>query len=271
MNELLLPYANDNNGNLVHIYNAQKGHKYSCPHCDAELSLRISRIPEGQKYHKRNHFAHKGLLGEHCSESVLHKLFKDKCAEFIQEKINSKQDWFYEWHCERCNEVHKENLLTAVVDVDTEYNLGRCRPDIALLDNQGKVVVAIEVIVTHKPESKISQYYEDNEITCLQIKVNDFLDCEVIESKLSHPDNVNICLCRNNEIQLEYLVKPNDTLLIRFLKNIVNTTNCPKCKGRLQIEENWCGGLILRCENYPECEYEKKESDFDSEIFPLYR
>ncbi len=31
--KLLLPYAYDSNGNLVHIDNAQKGHKYTCPYC----------------------------------------------------------------------------------------------------------------------------------------------------------------------------------------------------------------------------------------------
>ena len=80
MTKLLLPYAYDSNGNLVHIDNAQKGHKYTCPNCGAELLLKISKIPEGQKYHRRNHFAHKGNSDNHCSESFLHKLFKERCA-----------------------------------------------------------------------------------------------------------------------------------------------------------------------------------------------
>lgn len=51
---VLLPYAYDCNKELVHIDEAKKGEKYTCPNCGAELLLKISRIPEGQKYHRRN-------------------------------------------------------------------------------------------------------------------------------------------------------------------------------------------------------------------------
>ena len=82
--KLLLPYAHDINGNLVHIDDAQKGQKYTCPNCGVELLLKISKIPEGQKYHRRNHFAHKGGTDNHGSESFLHKLFKERCADLIR-------------------------------------------------------------------------------------------------------------------------------------------------------------------------------------------
>lgn len=191
--KLLLPYAHDINGNLVHIDDAQKGQKYTCPNCGAELLLKISKIPEGQKYHRRNHFAHKGNSDNHCSESFLHKLFKEKCAEYIREKISAQEDLFFEWECEKCYEDHKGNLLKKAVEVVTEYDLGVCKPDIALLDEAGKVVIVVEVVVAHKPEPGTLQYYDDNKIACLQINVEDFPDCENIAHKLSHPDKVNLC------------------------------------------------------------------------------
>lgn len=195
--KLLLPYAHDINGNLVHIDDAQKGQKFTCPNCGAELLLKISKIPEGQKYHRRNHFAHKGNSDNHCSESFLHKLFKEKCAEYIREKILAQEDLFFEWECEKCNEYHKGNLLKKAVEVVTEYDLGVCKPDIALLDNNGKVIIVIEVIVTHKPEDVAIQHYKDNDIACLQINVEDFSDCDIIQEKLSHPNGVHITLCPN--------------------------------------------------------------------------
>ena len=191
--DLLLPYAHDINGNLVHIDDAQKGQKYTCPNCGVELLLKISKIPEGQKYHRRNHFAHKGNSDNHCSESFLHKLFKEKCAEYIREKISTQEDLFFEWGCEKCYEEHKGNLLKKAVEVVTEYDLGVCKPDIALLDEAGKVVIVVEVVVAHKPEPGTLQYYDDNKIACLQINVEDFPDCENIAHKLSHPDKVNLC------------------------------------------------------------------------------
>ncbi len=45
---LLLPYANNANGKLVSIDNAQKGDKYTCPNCGAELLLKNSKIPEAK-------------------------------------------------------------------------------------------------------------------------------------------------------------------------------------------------------------------------------
>ena len=193
MMKLLLPFAHDANGNLVHIDNAQRGQKYTCPNCGTELLLKISKIPEGQKYHRRTHFAHKGNSDNHCSESFLHKLFKEQCADYIREKISAQEDLFFEWKCEKCDEGHKGNLLKKAVDVVTEYDLGVCKPDVALLDKAGKVVIVIEVVVAHKPEPITLHYYDNNKIACLQINVGAFSDCENIAYKLSHPDKVNIC------------------------------------------------------------------------------
>ena len=107
--------------------------------------MKISKIPPGQKYHRRNHFAHKGNSENHCSESFLHKLFKDRCAELLRDKISKNENQYFEWECEKCYEHHSGNLLRKAVSVVTEYDLGVCKPDIALLDNNGKVVIVIEV------------------------------------------------------------------------------------------------------------------------------
>lgn len=193
MSKLLLPYAYDNNRCLVHIDNATKGKTYTCPNCDAELLLKISKIPAGQKYHKRSHFAHKGNPDNHCSESFLHQMFKEKCVEFISKKIANHEHLFFEWDCDKCGEKHKGNLLKKAVRVVPEYDLGICKPDIALFDKDSKVIIVIEVVVTHKPELAAMQYYDENKIACLQIQVNDFADCERIEEKLSSPNHINIC------------------------------------------------------------------------------
>lgn len=195
--QLLLPYAHDINGNLVHIDDAQKGQKYTCPNCGAELLLKISKIPEGQKYHRRNHFAHKGNSDNHCSESFLHKLFKERCADLIRNKISNQEELPFGWDCEICDEYHKGNLVKKTITVATEYDLGVCKPDIALLDSNGKVIIVVEIVVMHKPEDVAIQYYKDNKIACLQINVDDFSDCDKIQEKLSHPDSVYITLCPN--------------------------------------------------------------------------
>lgn len=226
MKKLLLPYAYDSKSNLVHIDKAQKGVEYFCPNCGSELLLRIGKIPEGQKYHRRNHYAHKGNQDNHCSESFLHKLFKDKCIEFIKSKITDKCDFYFKWKCEQCYEIHEGNLLKKAVDVISEYDLGICKPDIALLDKDGKVIIVIEVVVTHKPEPKAMTYYNENNIACLQINVLNFEDCEHIEEKLSNPNNVNIC--------------PNPVCdkcghIMYKVKMVTVSTDCWKCGQKMKI------------------------------------
>lgn len=251
MAKLLLTYAYDANDELVHIDNAQKGQRYTCPTCGAELLLKISKIPEGQKYHRRNHFAHKGYSDNHCSESFLHKLFKERCAEYIRNKISYNDSLFFEWHCEKCNEVHKGNLLKKAVNVITEYDLGVCKPDIALLDSNGKVVIVIEVVVTHKPEPTTLEYYDNNKIACLQINVGDFPDCENVEKKLSHPDNVNLCpnpICKNCG------------QIMHHSKIVTVVTKCWKCKRKMTVAMMIGGGIILSPTYFNEKEIEIAKS-----------
>lgn len=193
MTKILLPYACDENKELVHIDNVEKNGMYTCPCCGAELSLRISKIPKGQKYHRRNHFAHKSKKENYCSESFLHKLFKEKVFNYIKSKILNNEDLTFEWNCEKCSGYHNGNLLKKAVNVILEHDLGKCKPDISLLDKNNKVIIVVEIVVSHKPEDFALKYYEDNRIACLQLFVDDFDDCNNVEYKLSHPDKVNLC------------------------------------------------------------------------------
>lgn len=173
---------------------AIKGKKYFCPICGEELVLRLSKIPEGEKYHRKNHFAHKTRSVNNCSESYLHKRTKQKIIDLIEEKLNSKsKELTFGWHCEECGEYHKGNLLKKAVKVVEEYDLGTCKPDIALLDKNGQVIIVIEVIVTHRPEAEALSYYRNNNIVCLQLVVHDFDESEDISQKLLSVDKVNKC------------------------------------------------------------------------------
>ncbi len=226
MKKILLPYANDINGNLVHINDAQKGQKYVCPNCGAELSLKISHRQKGQKNYRRPHFAHIGNSDNHCSESFLHKLFKERCAKYLCEKISAKTSVTFEWKCEKCDEEHQGNLLKKAINVVTEYNLGICQPDIALLDREGNVIIVIEVVVSHSPEPAVLEYYNNNKIACLQIKVDDYPDCNNIEEKLSHPNNVNLCPQPICKICGGIMYQP---------KLAIFETECWKCKRNMRL------------------------------------
>lgn len=227
MATLLLPYAINSSQELVHIDHAHKGDQYTCPICGAGLSLRISKIPQGAKYHRTNHFSHKRGVNNHCSESLLHKLFKEKVADYIRNQIDKQEDaiWF-EWECTQCHELHKGNLIKKAVKVVEELNLQICKPDIALLDKEGNVIIVIEIVVQHKPSAETLKYYSDKNIVCLQLEVDDFADCDKIEEKLSNPNYVNRC--------------PNPTCkkcghVMNKIKLVTVATTCWKCGKNMKL------------------------------------
>lgn len=90
-------------------------------------------------------------------------------------------------------------MLKKAKSVHLEHNLLVCKPEIALLDTDDKVVIVIEIVVTHKPTSEVMAYYKAHNIGCLQINVSDFDDCEHVEEKLAHPSIVNLCPTPNCE------------------------------------------------------------------------
>lgn len=255
MSELLLPFAHDENGNLIHIDDAEKDVKYFCPNpnCGCELSLRISKIPYGQKYHKRNHFAHKNYPENNCSESFLHHYFKEKCAKYIQMKIDSKSEIPFRWRCKKCYDEHTGNLLRKALKVKTEYNFGDCKSDIALLDVDDKVIIVIEIVVTHKPENKTLQYYRKNNIACLQIKVEDFSDCDKISEKLSHPDDVLVSKCRYHKCRCGNY-KRRAYLQIKLIR-------CPYCDELTKIAKKYIGNDEVEPEYFNKEEIEKAEKE----------
>ena len=215
--KILLPFAKDSKGDEIHISDAVKGEKYFCPVCGEELVLRISKIPEGQKGYRKNHFAHKSGNTNTCSESYLHKRTKQKIVDLINDRLNQGvNELKFRWHCDKCGEYHEGNLLKKAAKVVEEYNLTECIPDIALLDKDDNVVIVIEVVVTHEPSENALNYYENHKIACLQLMISDFDDCEDISKRLLSVDKVNICpnpLCpkchrRMNRAEMFFIDKP---------------------------------------------------------------
>lgn len=271
--ELLLPYANDINGNLIHISDSQKGHKYTCPNCGKELLLRKGRV-------RIAHFAHKIKTDDEnrCSESVLHKQFKKQCSEVISAKIKEKQELFFAWKCIRCRQTQTDNLLSDVVEVATEYNLGVCRPDIALLDSEGKVIKIVEIVVSHSPEEKSLKYYKENDIVCLKVKVADFKECDEIEKVLIDSERVEIYPEREceecktavrqmgrgvygfNSIGLSQIARERSLKerLEGLLKEREDEVLCKECGGKMEVViENEFRSHRLRCKRYPTCNYNR--------------
>lgn len=189
--EPLFTIALDKCGNAVSIKDAVKGIDYFCPECGAKFALKKSG--KTGPHSRRPHFAHLGH-GYNCTpESILHKAFKTQAAKLLEQYLVEKKEFLIEWSCSHCPAKYKGNLLFAAASVAVEKDLGTCQPDIAILDKDGKVIIVIEVVVTHEPEQTALDYYKENGIVMVRVDVDED-DLQNIEAKLSNPNAVTLCL-----------------------------------------------------------------------------
>jgi hypothetical protein len=191
MSKVLYSIAYNIDKELVNAQDAQKGNSYRCPECNGELILRKSE--KTGKGTRRPHFAHKALTPNCTPESVLHKSFKVLLGHLIKSNLEQERSMQMSWNCPFCDKVHTGNLLKKAKKVEIEYNLGVCRPDIALLDENGGVIAVIEIVVSHAPEKSALVYYEKNKIILLQINLESDLELNNLDEKISHPDIIYAC------------------------------------------------------------------------------
>ncbi|MEN8446488.1 MAG: competence protein CoiA family protein, partial [Cyanobacteria bacterium J06555_13] len=213
---ILYSIAKTESGKLIKAAEAEKGPLYFCPHCNTTLVLK-----KGQK--KRPHFAHKSLSPNCKPETALHYGFKTLLAEKIRGHLDRNQALDIAWDCKACGSRHSGNLLRKAVAVELEHDLKVCRPDIALLDDRGKVIAAIEVIVTHSPEQSTLDYFRSNNIAlvCFELKSDE--DVSRLERSTLKPDNVEVC--RNPKCNQCGRHMPNHpvALLLSAVHRISNT------------------------------------------------
>lgn len=198
--EIQYTTAYDENGDLIHIDKAEKGKLYYCPECKNDFILRKSGNTGPRS--KRPHFAHKNLNPNCTPEGVLHHSFKKYLVDLLENYRSENKPLSVNWRCDSClTDYPKKSLVTNLMiktaSIEEEYNLKVCRPDIALIDKEGEVIAAIEIVVTHEPEENALQYYKENGITLIQINLSSEDDLHKIEEKINNPDIVNLCLSTN--------------------------------------------------------------------------
>ena len=199
----------DEEGRILHINEAEKGGISTCPLCGDRIVARN----EGKL--QRPHFAHFKKTEVGCTgESLLLHLFKKEAVASLQSHIDQRQPFFIKWSCPLCNRPYEKDLLQKVASLSTDIDMEGHRPDITLLDEQGKPLFAIKLLIRRKLTKKTIHFYEEKGIILIQIHLEEN-DWRQAKEKLSSPASVSFCAnaeCYNfqfyqNSIRREYFAQ----------------------------------------------------------------
>lgn len=152
-----IPIAYDKDKNIIDIKNTESGEVYTCVSCGNELITKKGDV-------RKHHFAHKNVVD--CDkESILHEYVKYKIKKngFIiirNTKINFRN----------CEEEVKIDKFYADLVAETEYGM--------------KIVIEIEV--THENSLEKEDFYKNNLIPHINIKVP-LVSIEEIDMFLESP------------------------------------------------------------------------------------
>lgn len=189
--KLLNPLAIDDEGKLISVDHARKGQTYFCPKCNQPLKY-CAKGPGPNA--RTSHFKHKVHTDCHgLSESEIHKMAKEGIYEILLSAIANHRDLHISWTCPECGQDVNANLLKMAKSVVTEKEFGSTRPDIALLDENGKPFVAVEIVFKHEATPETIDFYENNNIVHIRLVFHSLDECKNLMHKLQYPDSVNVC------------------------------------------------------------------------------
>jgi len=194
MRNMLNTLAWDELGQKVEAVHAVKGARYTCPVCRERLVSRRSWVEK--KGAKRPHFAHQSGHPPCSPESILHSVFQKLLYDRLVRALENGLEVPVQWLCSYCQVEHNRNLIRKAQKVVLEHNMVTARADIALVDVQGKALVAIEVVFTHEPEPAVNLFYRKNNIALLRFDITDEDDLKRVDEVPLAPDYVDQCITK---------------------------------------------------------------------------
>lgn len=118
----------------------------------------------------RAHFSHVPTDKKCSPESALHSLAKRLIKSSLERAISNQEPYEMSWRCERCGHDHTGDLTLTASAVLLEQGLGHARPDLQVVDAEGRVRAVIEVVVSSKPTEVTRQEYERRRIPLIVVE-----------------------------------------------------------------------------------------------------
>jgi len=181
---------------------------------------------KGDKGIRRPHFAHK-VLSPNCNpETALHNSFANLLCQRINDHLDNNQPLIIEWECQYCGDIHQRNLLSKTAKAEREFIYGPTRPDIALLNKEGKPLIALEIVVTHYPEDNTEEYYDARNTALIEFHLKSDSDINKVSDPTLKPSKVNRCLNPKCPACGRYQYK-------KYI--FIFNTRCWKCKSPIKV------------------------------------
>ncbi len=221
MKEILYKIAKNNTNDFIDVEIALKGVDYKCIICNQPVILRKSK-----KQQRRTHFAHKNLTTNCTPESALHLAFKTLLYKRLIKSLEIGKSEIINWNCQYCNEIHSGNLLKKINRIEMEQYVNQYKPDISLYDKYDKIFAVIEIIVSHKPEMELVEYYKDNNIAMVQFELKSDDDLDQLKQDILIPSSINLCINPKCEKCGSFMQKR---------KLYIIDGDCWKCKSKIKV------------------------------------
>ena len=190
MPNLLIPYALNSSGNIVHVDAVPRGKHCGCvcPACEAPLVARKGEV-------KVHHFAHAN--NRPACESALHATAKLMLFQRIQRAIEQADNLPLRYDCPVCECWHDVNLLgkAQAVHLETEIPEADIRHDILLSSADGKPLVLIEVVYKHSPEPPVLSFVKRKNVGLLEFVLEEASDLDLLEKTPLVPRRMTVTQC----------------------------------------------------------------------------
>ena len=84
----------------------------------------------------------------------------EQALDVLQERIEGAlgKELVAQVNCKEYHETHSVDLVRDAASVRRDYALPGCRPDLAILNEAGKALTLVEVVVSHAPERNVHRY-----------------------------------------------------------------------------------------------------------------
>lgn len=161
------------------------------------------------------------------------KLFRNAAFALIDKHIGNKTPIQISWSCQLCNELHSMNLLDKIVKVVMDYDASFAQPDLALLDQNENIAIAIGIPLKKKRSNDLSLIYTENDCVYIQFDLEKNNNIEDIEKILSLPSVVSLCFSPKCPRCGTHMYKK---------QIIVVNTECWSCDSPMKIAYMTAGG-----------------------------